>query len=56
MSNKVEKDIEQLEKLRKQLAGNKKASHDFLVKAGIITAKGNLKAQYKQQCIPRELA
>ncbi len=56
MSNKVEKDIEQFEKLRKKLAGNKQASHNFLVKAGIITAKGNLKAQYKKQCIPRELA
>jgi len=56
MSTKVEKDIEQFEKLRKKLAGNKKASHDFLVKAGIITAKGNLKSQFKNLCIPRELA
>jgi hypothetical protein len=56
MSNKVEKDIEQFEILRKRIAGNKKASHDFLVKAGIITTKGTLKAQYKQQCTPHELA
>ena len=56
MSNNVEKDIEQFEILRKRMAGNKKASHDFLVKAGIITTKGALKAQYKEQCTPRELA
>ena len=56
MSNKVEKDIEQFEVLRKTLAGNKKASHDFLLKAGIVTVKGTLKAQYKQQCTPQELA
>ena len=56
MSNKVKRDIEQLEKLRKKLVGNKQASHDFLVKAGIITPKGNLKAQYKNLCIPHEPA
>ena len=47
MNQKVERDIEQFEKLRQRLANDKKAAHDFLVKAGIITAKGNLKAQYR---------
>ncbi|WP_345072627.1 hypothetical protein [Hymenobacter fastidiosus] len=56
MNSKVQKDIEQFEALRQRLAHSKQASHDFLVKAGIITAKGNLKAQYKHLCIPQEPA
>ena len=56
MNKKVERDIEQFERLRLRLAGDKQAAHDFLVKAGIITEKGNLKAQYKNLCIPHEPA
>ncbi len=56
MNKKVERDIAQFEKLRLRLADDKQAAHDFLVKAGIITAKGNLKAQYKNLCIPHEPA
>jgi hypothetical protein len=56
MNKKVQQDIEQFEELRRKLAHNKQASHDFLVKAGIITTKGTLKAQFKQQCTPHELA
>ena len=43
-----------LEDYKKTLANNKKASKDFLIKAGIITQKGTLRANYKHLCIPQE--
>lgn len=55
MNQKIQQDIDQFEALRRKLAANKRASHDFLVKAGIITTKGTLKAQYKP-CTPQEPA
>ena len=45
-----------LEDYKKTLANNKKASKDFLIKAGIITHKGTLKSNYKHLCIPQEQA
>ncbi|MBC7449177.1 MAG: hypothetical protein H7330_14085 [Hymenobacteraceae bacterium] len=56
MTKKIQQDIDQFEELRRRLANNKQASHDFLVKAGIITSKGSLKAQYNQACTPQEPA
>lgn len=40
-----------IEKYKKSLHGNKKASKDFLVELGIYTEKGNLKKNYKHLCI-----
>ena len=56
MNKQVEQDIKQFEKLRLRLAGDKEAAHAFLVKAGIITDKGDLKPQYQHLCIPQEPA
>ena len=46
--------IDILQKERKKLAKSKIASKKFLVKAGIVTAKGNLKQAYRNLCIPQE--
>ncbi|HET8854356.1 MAG TPA: hypothetical protein VFM60_00415 [Salinimicrobium sp.] len=46
--------LKKLERVRKNLANSEQGSKDFLVKAGIITKKGNLKANYKHLCIPQE--
>ncbi|MBC9932670.1 hypothetical protein [Chitinophaga qingshengii] len=54
MSTKEIKDlVEAIEKYSKQLSKDKRASKAFLVKAGIITPKGNLRAPYKHLCIPQ---
>lgn len=57
MSEKELKEFSAAIKLyTKKLSTNKKASKEFLVKTGIITAKGNLREPYKHLCIPQEQA
>jgi hypothetical protein len=57
MSDKERKDyLVKLEKLRKKLSKDQIAAKDFLVSAGIITSKGNLRKPYKNLCIPQDLA
>ena len=56
LENNAQELVEKLEKFRKTLVGNKKASKDILVKAGIISENGILKARYKHLCIPQEQA
>ncbi len=40
-----------IERYKKTLLGNEKASKEFLVKSGIYTEKGNLRKNYKHLCI-----
>ena len=53
-----EKELKQfsvaIKKYTKKLSNDRKASKSFLVKTGIITSKGNLRAPYKNLCIPQE--
>ena len=53
-----EKELKQfsdaIKRYTKRLSNNKEASKTFLVKTGIITRKGNLRAPYKNLCIPQE--
>lgn len=50
--NKTQELVNKLEQYRESLFENKKASKAFLVKAGILTQRGDLKANYKHLCIP----
>jgi len=50
--NKTQELVNKLEQYRESLFDNKKASKAFLVKAGILTQRGDLKANYKHLCIP----
>lgn len=43
-----------MEAMRKKLKGDKKASRQFLVDAGIFTDKGNLRKPYRELCTPAE--
>ena len=43
----IDKLIQKLDKYRVRLSKNKKKSRQFLIEAGILTAKGNLKNNYK---------
>lgn len=47
-----------LQQYKEKLSGDKEASRQFLVDAGIITPKGNLREPYKHLtlCIPRDQA
>ena len=57
MSDKERKDyLIKLEGLRKKLSADPVAAKNFLVAAGIITPKGNLRKPYKNLCIPQDLA
>jgi len=48
--------IIKLEVLRKKLSKDPIAAKDFLVAAGIITPKGNLRKPYKNLSIPQDPA
>ncbi len=48
--------VKKLEGVRKDLSSSEKKSKNFLINTGIITKKGNLKANYKHLCIPHEPA
>ncbi len=55
MSDKERKDFSlAIKKYMQELSKDKNASKAFLVKAGIITQKGNLRHPYKHLCIPQE--
>ena len=43
--------LKSVEKTKKKLAKDEKASKDFLIDLGIYTRKGNLKRNYKHLCI-----
>ncbi len=54
MSDRERKDyLTRLEQLGKKLAEDPIAAKQFLVDAGIITPKGNLRKPYKNLCIPQ---
>jgi hypothetical protein len=53
---KVDSLIQKLEKYRIRLSKSKKKSKKFLVEVGVLTAKGNLKNNFKHLCIPQEQA
>lgn len=36
---------------RKELEDSPKAAHEFLVRLGVITEKGNIRKRYKEACI-----
>ena len=40
-----------MEKFGKEISRSKELSRDFLVQAGIITVKGNLRKPYRHLCI-----
>lgn len=55
MSDKERREfIEALKAETKKLSKDRKASKKFLVNAGIITEKGNLRKPYKHLCIPQD--
>lgn len=45
--------LDLFEKMRIKLKGDREASRQFLVDAGIFTKKGNLRKPYKNLCIPQ---
>jgi hypothetical protein len=47
-----------LQQYKEKLSGDKEASRQFLIDAGIITQKGNLRGPYRHLtlCIPQEQA
>jgi hypothetical protein len=53
---KVDSLIQKLEKYRDRISKSEQKSKKFLVDAGIVTPKGNLKNNFKHICIPREQA
>ena len=57
MSDRERKEyLIELEKLGEKLAKDSVAAKKFLVDAGIITTKGNLRKPYKNLCIPQDQA
>lgn len=50
--SKVDAIISQLEKYVADISKSEAKSKKFLIDAGIITEKGNLKKNYKHLCIP----
>jgi len=48
--------LKSMEKYKKMLSGNQKASRELLVRIGIYTAKGNLKKNYRNLCIQPDQA
>jgi len=55
MSDRERKEfIEALKAHTQKLSKDKKASKKFLVDAGIITDKGNLRKPYQHLCIPQD--
>lgn len=56
--NDIEVDnlIQKLEKYRIRLSKSEKKSKEFLIEVGVLTAKGNLKKNFKHLCIPQEQA
>jgi hypothetical protein len=55
MSDKERKEyMQKFGELRKKLATDPVAAKEFLVAAGIITAKGNLRKPYRNLCIPQD--
>ncbi len=53
---KVDSLIQKLEKYRDRISKSEQKSKQFLVDAGIVTPKGNLKGNFKHICIPPEQA
>ena len=53
---KVDSLIQKLEKYRVRISKSEQKSKQFLVDAGIVTPKGNLKNNFKHICIPQEQA
>jgi len=53
---KVDSLIQKLEKYRVRISKSEQKSKKFLVDAGIVTPKGNLKNNFKHICIPQEQA
>lgn len=43
--------IKDMEKFCKEISKSKELSRDFLVQAGIITPRGNLRKPYRHLCI-----
>lgn len=57
MSDRERKEyLEKLDVLGSKLAKDSVAAKDFLIAAGIITSKGNLRKPYKNICIPQDPA
>ena len=52
--NKVSALLVKLEKCRKTMETNQKASKEFLIKVGVVTKKGDLRANYKHLWLPLE--
>ena len=48
---KVDSLIQKLEKYRDRISKSEQLSREFLIKAGIVTPKGNLTKNYKHICI-----
>jgi hypothetical protein len=48
---KVDGLIQKLEKYRDRIAKSEQKSREFLVEAGVVTPKGNLKGNFKHICI-----
>lgn len=53
---KIKQLLEELETYRNELAHDADASKKFLIDAGIIKKNGELEENYKNLCIPQELA
>ena len=54
MSGKERKDLSKaMKEFAVKLSKDRSASKAFLVRTGIITAKGNLRKPYKNLCIPQ---
>ncbi|MFI5163391.1 MAG: hypothetical protein ACHQHN_19080 [Sphingobacteriales bacterium] len=51
---KVNSLIQKLEKYKVRVSKSKQKSKEFLVEAGVVTPKGNLKNNFKHLCIPQE--
>jgi hypothetical protein len=49
-----EQELKRMEEFRKSIKGNREASRALLIRAGIITKKGNLRKPYENLCIPSE--
>ena len=53
---KIDDLIQKLEKYRIRVSKSEKKSSEFLKQVGVLTAKGNLKKNFKNLCIPQEQA
>tara|TARA_R110000868_G_scaffold177159_1_gene415454 strand:+ start:293 stop:466 length:174 start_codon:yes stop_codon:yes gene_type:complete len=48
--------LQELRAYKKEVTSSKESSRKFLKDVGIITEKGNLTKNYRNLCIPKELA